>query len=151
MKDGYLQEFSRRLESMIPALIRTGRNLEVRRLSRYSLTLPQFFALAVLESNGSCMMKELGEELGLSLGTVTGIIDRLIREGFVERYSDERDRRVVRVRLSSKGKEVMEKIHEERRRALEERMREFSEEELSQLLETVVRIGTLFSRESVER
>ncbi len=151
MKGSHLLEYASQLESMIPVFIRVGRNLETKRLSRYSLTLPQFFALAVLENNGPCKMKELGLELGLSLGTVTGIVDRLIREGLVERYTDQRDRRVVRVKLSSKGEEILRKIHEDRKRALAERISGLSDSELNQLIETLSSIGALFSQDGADQ
>ena len=72
MRKSRAVDFAMMLDSFIPELVRAARNQESRRLSRYSLTLPQFFALSCLEE-GPRMMKELGEDLGLTLGTVTGI------------------------------------------------------------------------------
>jgi len=56
----------------------------------------------------------MGEELGLALGTLTGIVDRLAREGLVERHADASDRRVVLVRLTGKGNRLFEKIRRDR-------------------------------------
>ncbi len=114
-------EYAERIESVLPDIIRMAKNQETKRLATYSLTLPQFFALSALEHHDSCMMREMGEELGLTLGTVTGIVDRLTREELVERYADERDRRIVMVRLTQKGALLFERIRRDRIETLSER------------------------------
>jgi DNA-binding MarR family transcriptional regulator len=144
MNQGKIQGYAKQLERLLPSLIKASKKLEEKRLGTYSLTLPQFFAMMVLENNGSCMMKELGEELGLSLGTVTGIVDRLIREGLAERFPDAEDRRVVRARLSEKGRKLMRTIHEERRRALARRLQNLGENELENLMTLITKISQLF-------
>lgn len=127
-------------DALLPELVRSARNLEYKRISRFSLTLPQFFALAVLEEK-PLMMKELAEELGLALGTVTGIIDRLHRGGLVERFRDERDRRVVRARLTEKGEEVMRQIHQDRVRNLSLRLQGMEEREIEALVSLLAKYG----------
>ncbi len=49
-------------------------------------------------------MSETAARLGITTGTLTVAIDRLVRKGYVERHRDTSDRRVVRVRLTKKGK-----------------------------------------------
>jgi len=49
-------------------------------------------------------MSETAATLGITTGTLTVAIDRLVRKGYVERKRDTQDRRVVRVRLTKKGK-----------------------------------------------
>lgn len=49
-------------------------------------------------------MSETAARLGITTGTLTVAIDRLVRKGYVERKRDTSDRRVVRVRLTKKGK-----------------------------------------------
>ncbi len=118
------------LETILPELVRSARNAENARLSRHGMTIPQFFALVVLENQDGNMMKELGEHLGLSLGTVTGIVDRLARNGLVARYSDGSDRRVVRVRLTPAGQSVLKKVRRERDKVLAMAIEGISREDL---------------------
>ena len=75
--------------------------------------------MSALEDNGTCMMSGMGEELGLTLGTVTGIIDRLVRENLVERCADDSDRRIVLARLTQKGLKLIQRIHQDRVETLE--------------------------------
>ena len=49
-------------------------------------------------------MRELSERLMVTGGNVTGLTDRLVAEGLVERRDDTRDRRAITVRLTAEGK-----------------------------------------------
>lgn len=49
-------------------------------------------------------MSETAATLGVTTGTLTVAVDRLVRKGYVERHRDEHDRRVVRVHLTRQGK-----------------------------------------------
>jgi DNA-binding MarR family transcriptional regulator len=49
-------------------------------------------------------MSETAATLGITTGTLTVAVDRLVRKAYVERRRDMSDRRVVRVRLTKKGK-----------------------------------------------
>ncbi len=55
-------------------------------------------------------MSYIAKQLGVSFGTPTVTIDRLIDKGFVERIRDQEDRRQVFVKLSKKGTEVYNSI-----------------------------------------
>ncbi|MFN7135523.1 MAG: MarR family winged helix-turn-helix transcriptional regulator, partial [Myxococcales bacterium] len=46
---------------------------------------------------------ELSRRVGVTDKTCTGLVDRLEEKGFVERVRDDEDRRVVRVRLTTRG------------------------------------------------
>jgi len=48
-------------------------------------------------------MSELASKLGIGVSAATGLVDRLVERGVLERESDSADRRVVRVRMSPAG------------------------------------------------
>ena len=73
---------------------------------RWSLTLPQFDVLVELaraDRDGFTFV-ELSRLLLVTSGNLTGIIDRLEAQGLVKRQPGQRDRRVVRVKLTPKGR-----------------------------------------------
>lgn len=74
------------------------------------LTLIEIDTIAVIGAEGKRSMSELANKLGVSFGTPTVTIDRLIGKGYVERIRDEEDRRQVFVRLSQKGEQVCNAI-----------------------------------------
>ena len=49
-------------------------------------------------------MSETAATLGITTGTLTVAIDRLVRKNYVDRNRDPADRRVVRIELTHKGK-----------------------------------------------
>lgn len=73
---------------------------------RYGLTGPQLAVLKMLEPVGKLSLSELSERIRARNSTVTGIIDRMQREGLVERARSESDRRVVHIGLTGKGREL---------------------------------------------
>lgn len=79
-----------------------------RTTSQYGLTMAQWFALGCVGHAGESGVthSELGKRLLLSKAPITGVVDRLERSGFVVREADGHDRRVSRVKITSKGMET---------------------------------------------
>jgi DNA-binding MarR family transcriptional regulator len=73
-------------------------------------TPPQIHALLWLGQDGLLTMGELAKRLGVTEKTVTGVVDRLEREGHVQRERITLDRRVVRCRLTEKGQEICQRL-----------------------------------------
>lgn len=55
-------------------------------------------------------VKELSEDLGLSLPAVSRIVDAMVRRGWMERREDEVDRRMKRITLSDQGRVALDRI-----------------------------------------
>ncbi|MDF2628295.1 MAG: MarR family transcriptional regulator [Symbiobacteriaceae bacterium] len=87
-------------------------------LSDYSVTPPQFEALAALREYGALTMGELCEKMFLACSTATDLVDRLERNGFVERVRDTVDRRVVRLKVLAKGEQIADEVTNARRSQL---------------------------------
>ena len=72
-------------------------------LSKEKLTVPQLDIISCLDRSKGLPLSELAERLLVTGGNITGIIDRLERDGYVYRERDKKDRRVVRALLTEKG------------------------------------------------
>ena len=88
---------------------------ESRRLTKgiareVGLTGPQLTVIKLLESFGDLSLSSLSERIRAQNSTVTGIIDRMEREGLVRRERSTTDRRVVYIRLSDKGSKLAREI-----------------------------------------
>ncbi|MFF4893632.1 MarR family winged helix-turn-helix transcriptional regulator [Micromonospora chersina] len=79
------------------------------------VTLPQFRALVVLAERGPQRTVDIAEELQVNPSTGTRMLDRLIRKGLVRRTRSSRDRRVVHVRLTQAGSDVVDRVMAHRR------------------------------------
>ena len=66
--------------------------------------------LYMLVSRGAMPMSKLADQLDVSLPNVTGIVERMVERGFVERLRPEDDRRVVEVRITAAGREILDEI-----------------------------------------
>jgi DNA-binding MarR family transcriptional regulator len=73
-------------------------------------TPPQVHALMWLGQDGALTMGELARRLGVTEKTVTGVVDRLEREGHLVRERSASDRRVVRCNLTPDGQATFQKL-----------------------------------------
>lgn len=76
--------------------------------STYNLTTPQYQLLLAVAQGEEITLGALSEQLHCSRGNVTGIVDRLERDGWLVRERNTRDRRVITVYLTEKGTGVEE-------------------------------------------
>ena len=83
------------VESMVRARLR----------ARFGVTLPRFDLMAQLYKAGDGMiLGDLSRRMMVSNGNVTGLVDRLVADGQVEREAHPRDRRATVVRLTPAGR-----------------------------------------------
>jgi len=81
------------------------------------LTMPQLKALLLAHTPAGLSHGEIARALGVGLSTVTGIVDRLVEQGLVERHADPADRRLSRVRSTPAGADLLDGLwanHRER-------------------------------------
>lgn len=74
------------------------------------VTPAQIAALVVLARVAERTMGELAWDLGMTESATTRLIDRLVRTDLVRRARDASDRRVVRVRLSPYGRQLVDVV-----------------------------------------
>lgn len=74
-------------------------------LAPYEITPVQFYVLSALLWNDGMKFKDLAKRVGIDGSTLTGILDRMERGGFVERRDDPEDRRSLLVYLTGKSRE----------------------------------------------
>lgn len=107
----HVVEIEKHLRMIASTVRRRGRML----LEQYHMTPPQFDALVILDRDGMLTIGDLSNRLYLAYSTTTDLVDRLERASFVMRERDSEDRRVVRVRLLEKGRQMIEKVLDARR------------------------------------
>jgi len=90
------------------------------------------------------MMSEVAQDLGITVGTLTTSINRLIKKEYVERSRIEEDRRVVLVELTKKGK-VAHRLHERFHSEMVRSMTDYlSEEEKKILIGSLGKLNNYF-------
>jgi MarR family transcriptional regulator for hemolysin len=93
----------------ISARIRSSKKIQVFNPAIKQLTIGQGLALQILFDSKGKTMGELATIAGVTMPTMTENIARLFNLGFVQRFHDSADRRKVLVKITAKGKKVIEK------------------------------------------
>jgi DNA-binding MarR family transcriptional regulator len=105
------------------------------------LTGPQLTVLKVLEGVGDLSLSELSERIRAQNSTVTGIIDRMEREGLVVRARSTEDRRVVNIQLTEKGARIAREIAVEPMEIFRSALESLSAGEMRDLLRILTKIA----------
>jgi DNA-binding MarR family transcriptional regulator len=110
-----LRREARALRERIVALARGGslRDPVAASCGDLELTPPQIHALLALGHDGALTMGELARRVAITEKTITGIVDRLERDGHLVRARDAEDRRVVHVKLTPAGDALFRRIDDE--------------------------------------
>ena len=82
-----------------------------RQAARYGITRAQWAVLAKVERAEGLKQTELAEQMEMQPITLTRLIDRLCDNGWIERRSDETDRRVNRLYLRKAARPLLGKLN----------------------------------------
>jgi DNA-binding MarR family transcriptional regulator len=97
---------TRRFRLSLNALINRG-------MVKYGINVPQCTVLGLLAETEEMTMGALSEAIGTTMGAATNLVDRLVYAGHVEREHSKEDRRIVKVRMTSQGRELLDRIYAE--------------------------------------
>ena len=78
------------------------------RCLKHGITAAQTFVMFDVMEHGGTSVKDIASRIQLDSPGVTGLIDRLVKEGLVERKEDPDDRRSLRINLTRKGQDLAE-------------------------------------------
>jgi MarR family transcriptional regulator, organic hydroperoxide resistance regulator len=76
---------------------------------KFGITGPQLWALNTISKNEGLPLGKLSKKMYLRPSTITGLVDRLEKRGYAVRDRDQKDRRVVKILLTSKGKTLIKR------------------------------------------
>ncbi|BCH23459.1 hypothetical protein MesoLjLc_31700 [Mesorhizobium sp. L-8-10] len=99
-----------RLGYLIHDVSRLRRVTYDRELAPLDITRSQWWVLAFVSRNDGLPQTQLANELDVGKVALGSLIDRLQAAGFVERRADEKDRRVKRVFLTDKARQLIDQI-----------------------------------------
>lgn len=131
---------------LIPKLLR---GLKAGFIAAPQVTTSQLVTLLRIHEKFTTRVGVLSNELRVSAPTITGVIDRLLRDGYVKRTRDVTDRRVVNVELTKKGKNLVEHVLSEINKRWFKILVHLSEKEREDYLNILKRIVEILDRENV--
>jgi DNA-binding MarR family transcriptional regulator len=115
MSELTISEFADRVSEIMPVIMKEFVRHQAGEFYKLKITMPQFFVLDIIKHSGESKMSDMARSLGVTTAAMTGIIGRLVRDGYVVRISEPGDRRIIKVRLTPKGMRVVGDMIERRK------------------------------------
>jgi len=106
-----LDTCARELLDVMPLIMQDLRRT-MRSQSAPDLRVPELRSLAFLRHNPGSNLTDLAEYIGVSLPSMSKLVDTLTYRGFIERTPDAQDRRRVRLGLTEPGHAILAKARE---------------------------------------
>ncbi|WP_005037009.1 MarR family winged helix-turn-helix transcriptional regulator [Holophaga foetida] len=121
------------------------------RLSMLARSMPkpglpptQGLCMNVIGEHEGITQRELGKHLHVSPATLSGILQRMERQGLIERWADEKDHRLMRLRLGREGEALHAQATEAHRRSIESTITPLCERDRRELMRLLRLVGDNF-------
>jgi len=128
-----------------------SKSINPKGLLKINLTSAQIKLLTCFSEKDEFTMTELSRNLGVSMPTMTAMVDRLVKSRMVKRERDGIDRRVVRARLSDSGMGILKKLVKIRRREMGRILMNLSGEEMKDFLTSIEMVAQLLTKARQKR
>jgi DNA-binding MarR family transcriptional regulator len=140
MPHSTITEFADKVNEVIPVMMKEMTRRQASELYKGKITLPQMLILDLLNKNGECKMKDLARFMSVTTAAMTGIVDRLVRSGYVERVYEPNDRRIIKIRIKDKGLELAKRVNHQRRKLIIDVFGQISEADRQDYLKVLLLI-----------
>ncbi len=139
-------ECARILLEITPLVMRSIRK-ELRSHRAPDLSVPQFRILFFLNRNASSSLSALAEHIGLTLPSMSKMVDGLVGRALVLRRECPSDRRKVTLSLTEEGKRVLEAARESAQNRLSEQLSALSGSQRAAIIEAMLDLQRVFTSE----
>ncbi|WP_294405366.1 MarR family winged helix-turn-helix transcriptional regulator [uncultured Clostridium sp.] len=99
-----------------------------------------------LEREKSVPISQVAKKLGISKSNMTPIIDKLIELELVNRYSDSKDRRILRVELTPKAMELFEYLESIAKKTIKNKISALSDNDLEDLSNSLCTLSSIMRK-----
>jgi DNA-binding MarR family transcriptional regulator len=135
-----ISEFADRVRDVMAVISREFLRYQTEEFYKTKITMPQFIVMNFLNRRGESSMTDLAHFINVTTAAVTGMVDRLVRDGYVARSNDPKDRRIIRIALTAKGARVVKLMLEDQRKIMIEMFGMISPSERRQYLKILEHI-----------
>ena len=134
------------LADTVPLVMRTIR-ADMRKHSGDDLSVPQFRTLMFLRRNPGASISEVAEHIGLTLPSISKMIDRLEARDLIRRFAAPNDRRRTCLELTPLGTATLKAAADASREHLAEKVAALTPEQRAHLIEALHNLRGVFSSE----
>src|SRR4030067_1834392 len=117
---------------------------------KFGVTGPQLWDLKTISENGNLSLGELSKKMYLHPSTVTGVVDRLEKKGYVVSNRVEKDRRVIKVQLTPKGEGLVGKAPNPVQGKMIYGLRKLKKDELNYIYDSIRKLVEVIKAQNVK-
>ena len=132
---------------VVPQVMRAIR-AELRRHRTADLSVPQFRTLAFIDRNANASLSDVTEHIGLTLPSISKIVDGLVTRKLVTRQTDPTDRRRMTLALTRSGQTALEVSRAATRACLAESLATLTDAERATVVKAMDALRPVFAPES---
>lgn len=140
-----LSDFADKFVKLVPQIARKTIRREAGELASGHITLPQFLILNILEEDDELRMTDIARTLGVSTAAATGIVERMVKSGYARRRYEPSDRRIIKIKLNPKGRELVQRINKRKKQNIVEIFGKLSSQDRENFLKILMRIQEIVS------
>lgn len=142
-----LPEFADKINEIFPVVIKHFLKKQTNELCKGKITLPQFVILDILYRQSAAKMTDLAHFIGISTAATTGIVDRLVKSGYVVRAHEPDDRRIIKIKPTAKGSLLVRNITQQKRQMIIDMFGKLSQQERQDYLRIIMRLRDALTAE----
>lgn len=142
-----IADFAQKMNQIMPEIMKGFARRQSNDVYKGKITLPQLLILERLNRQGASKMTDLAKFMKVTTAASTGIVQRLVMSGYVQREYDQSDRRIIRIRLSAKGIELLKKINQQRTQSVTKIFSQISENDRGEYLRILTQVKDILDRE----
>jgi len=136
---------TREVLDVVPLAMRAIR-AQLRKHGAKEVSVPHFRTLAYLNRHEGTSLSDVAEHIGLSLPSMSALIDSLVMKGLVIRQTHPEDRRRMTLTLTERGRTTLRVAHEAAASYLEAKLGQLSATERATLIEAMQVLKRIFRK-----
>jgi len=142
-----ISEFADKINEITPQVVREISKKEENDLFTGKVTIQQMLILDYLNNIPQAKMTDLAIVMNVTTPAMTGIVNRLVKSGYVLRIFDENDRRIINIKVTTKGHELVRRIKEGKRKMIIRIFGKLAEKDRQDYLRVLLRISNILQKE----
>jgi DNA-binding MarR family transcriptional regulator len=137
------QSAANQVLEVVPLVMRTIR-AKLRERRAADISVPQFRAMVYINRHDGASLSDLAIHIGLTLPSMSKLIDGLVNRGLVNRDAHSKDRRKVRLSLTPQGRDEMNAAYNHTQKFLTDQMSRLADEDLEAISRAMQALRGLF-------
>ena len=118
---------------------------------RIKMSFAHYLTLIILKERGELSISEIGNQIGMKKQNMTYLTNKLVEDGLIQRLHDMSDRRVIKITLTGKGNEYLDKWRKSKIEETKEDFSFYNDNDLKEICRSIESIKQVFLEIDNER